>query len=394
MSQKLLTLRQAAKKIYEENSKRISDCYELEGLKKISVIFVPADAPFYVKEIAAQIRQFVKQKYENRETEIVLTTALFKSPSYTEDYLNMVYKNISDNLEARHAAASCSDKIEALLLCTPQVAAEMLRFRGKAIETYGEKNIPSLFLDVQSYRLNNENPVDEIAYRAGVAPAVLKAYAPYVRKIYRRSEYLITYASGFESWQDLIYAWHENRRLYKQKPKIVYIDDIRPWTSSEYSARIFHKFCKLLRRLGGKDAFLLNIPSTIPQLVLDTIREKTAIIFIPQLKTYYCKHFYGKGCSANQITFEIYEKLFDEYWENSGPIARQFFCQELKEFTQSWSNEVYQQRGYGFCQLFQSRIFKNWNLKFYWWNHKIRLGNICRQIYLSEYCIIRDKYRD
>ena len=39
MSQNL-TLRQAAKKIYEENSLRVSTCYELENLQEINVIFM------------------------------------------------------------------------------------------------------------------------------------------------------------------------------------------------------------------------------------------------------------------------------------------------------------------------------------------------------------------
>jgi len=54
MSQNL-TLRQAAKKIYEENSLRVSTCYELENLQEINVIFIPGDAPAYVKEVAAQL---------------------------------------------------------------------------------------------------------------------------------------------------------------------------------------------------------------------------------------------------------------------------------------------------------------------------------------------------
>ena len=42
MSQKE-DLRYAAKGIYEGNSTRISDCFVLEGLKNIDVIYVPAE---------------------------------------------------------------------------------------------------------------------------------------------------------------------------------------------------------------------------------------------------------------------------------------------------------------------------------------------------------------
>ena len=62
MSQNL-TLRQAAKKIYEENSLRVSTCYELENLQEINVIFIPGDAPAYVKEVAAQLERHVRLKY-------------------------------------------------------------------------------------------------------------------------------------------------------------------------------------------------------------------------------------------------------------------------------------------------------------------------------------------
>lgn len=62
MSQNL-TLRQAAKKIYEENSLRVSTCYELENLQEINVIFIPGDAPAYVKEVASQLERHVRLKY-------------------------------------------------------------------------------------------------------------------------------------------------------------------------------------------------------------------------------------------------------------------------------------------------------------------------------------------
>lgn len=57
MSQKE-DLRYAAKGIYEGNSTRISDCFVLDGLKNIGVIYVPVDAPVWVKEIAVQLKQW------------------------------------------------------------------------------------------------------------------------------------------------------------------------------------------------------------------------------------------------------------------------------------------------------------------------------------------------
>ena len=62
MSQNL-TLRQAAKKIYEENSLRVSTCYELENLQEINVILIPGYAPAYVKEVAEQFERHVRLKY-------------------------------------------------------------------------------------------------------------------------------------------------------------------------------------------------------------------------------------------------------------------------------------------------------------------------------------------
>lgn len=391
MSQNV-SLRYAAKKIYQENSQQISDSYELEGLKKISVIYLPQDAPSWVRQIAYLLQRTVSQKYEDCTPEIVITLPLFDGHPQDEDYLNMLFKNISDNLKARHSLPLPSNNFETLILCEAPTAVALLKYYGKAIDDYGKEHLPSLLLDVRSFRINQERPLDEVAHLIGVAPAVIEGYSPYVRKIYRQADFLIAYAGGFESWQDLIYAWHENCRLYGKAPKIIFVDDLRRWTSGEYSAKIFHKFCKLLQRLRVKDALLLNIASAHPQLILDTVGEKRAIIFVPQLKTYCCSDFRIQERFANQISFGIYEKLFEEYWENNGQIGRQFFCQELSEFLTGWNDDIYQQRGYQFYQLFRHRRFKNWNLKFYWWNFKIRLGNICRQVYLSEYCLIRDKY--
>lgn len=102
-------------------------------------------------------------------------------------------------------------------------------------------------------------------------------------------------------------------------------------------------------------------------------------MFIPQLKTYLCELMV-----AEQLTFDICEKEFEEHWNLAGPIARQFFCQELKEF-----QKIDDESRLKFCHLVVLRRFKNWNLKFYWWNYKIRLSNLCRQIFLSEFLTYR-----
>jgi len=135
-----------------------------------------------------------------------------------------------------------------------------------------------------------------------------------------------------------------------------------------------------LRRMAIREPEITIIASAEPQLVLNIIDNKPSIVFIPQLKTYLCNRMVSEG-----LAFDICEKEFEEYWNVAGPIALQFFCQELKEFMTDWPEHRRQQ----FDKLFVNRRFKNWNLKLYWWNYKVRLGYLCHQIFLSEFGIYR-----
>ena len=96
------------------------------------------------------------------------------------------------------------------------------------------------------------------------------------------------------------------------------------------------------------------IASAEPQLVLNIIDNKPSIVFIPQLKTYLCNRMVSEG-----LAFDICEKEFEEYWNVAGPIALQFFCQELKEFMTDWPEHRRQQ----FDKLFVNRRFKKLELE-------------------------------
>ena len=373
MSQKE-DLRYAAKGIYEGNSTRISDCFVLEGLKNIDVIYVTADAPAWVKEIAVQLKQMVKKQYPDTDTEIVLIKPLFNRFSYPDNYLLWnVYHSLGE-------LCLKNEENEKLLLCGTNEAAAMMRLHSTAVKKYGLKHLPSLFLDVDAYRRCSSYPLADAAERADTAGLDATTFAPYQRKKYIQAEYFVVYASGSECWQDLIHAWHANKQLYAHKPRIIYVDDLRRWTSVDYADAIFKKFSNLLRRMAIREPEITIIASAEPQLVLNIIDNKPSIAFIPQLKTYLCNKMVSEG-----LAFDICEKEFEEYWNVAGPIALQFFCQELKEFMTDWPEHRCQQ----FDKLFVNRRFKNWNLKLYWWNYKVRLGYLCRQIFLSEFGIYR-----
>ena len=151
MSQKE-DLRYAAKGTYEGNSTRISDCFVLEGLKNIDVIYVPADAPAWVKEIAVQLKQMVKKQYPDTDTEIVLIKPLFNRFSYPDNYLLWnVYHSLGE-------LCLKNEENEKLLLCGTNEAAAMMRLHSTAVKKYGLKHLPSLFLDVDAYRRCSSYP--------------------------------------------------------------------------------------------------------------------------------------------------------------------------------------------------------------------------------------------
>jgi len=378
MSQKE-TLRSAANKIYREQSLSISDSFELEELKKIGVILVPSDAPSWVNEIAEFIRKQVCRKYEVGIPVIQKTFPVFEHRSHTENDLDAIYKILTSSEKS-----DCSVNGKTLFLCDTLSGARLLEIYNNAAKQLGENHCTPLLLDVEAFRRCRSKALEYIARKMDVPDEMLEKYAPYRRKVYCCVDYMVVYASGFESWPDLVHAWHANRQVYHNTPRIIYVDDLQKWTSSAYSAKIFHRFSKLLKRMKIKNVPITVVSDTAPELVMEIIGFKSAIIFIPQLKTYYCGLFRDKF-SAGRITFDICEKSFEEYWCSAGAIARQLFCQELLKFLENWKQETYELYGYDFRRLFKPRRFKDWNMKFYWWNYKIRLRSFCTQAFLSEF---------
>lgn len=386
MSQNL-TLRQAAKKIYEENSLRVSTCYGLENLQEINVIFIPGDAPAYVKEVAAQLERHVRLKYPDC-CPVTLSIPEMSVSSVKSGHYDEIYAGMEKELRRFDSFSSRLGKAEAVVLADARTIVEMLLLYGNKKQDSGEDFVPRYFLDVNAYMRNDENPGGGISRYADIAPEALQSYMPYLLKRIAPAECLIAYAGGYESWIDLVYAWHEIKRRHGILPRIIYVDDLCRWTSMEYSDKIFRKFEKFLSRLKVKMP-VQKLHSSLPQLIINSLNDCSGIAFLPQNMTYHCGRFQKRECWQGQLSFNISERDFDSVWENSGPIARQFFCQELAEFISDWTNRDYNEKGYDFYRLFRHRRFKNWNLRFYWWNYKIRLGNVCRQIYLSEYSTFR-----
>ena len=103
-------LRIVAKEIYEEDSKRISNCFTLEGLKNISVIYIPKDAPVWVIETATHLQEQIEKKYPETSVALIKIQPLFYEYSFSDDYMEGVYHEIS-------GLTGQADGKEKLLLC-------------------------------------------------------------------------------------------------------------------------------------------------------------------------------------------------------------------------------------------------------------------------------------
>ena len=369
------SLRAIAKKVFDEKSKRISDCFDIKALKNISVIYVPHDAPVWVCEIASFLKEQIELKYPETTVDIVRVGFLFSSFSYSSAHLEEICSLISAIQKSRtHIKGT-----ERLLLCRTRETVTLIRMLGLMKRRYGQEFLPTVFLDVEAYHWGRLSAMTDVKSKIGNFVKDLEIYEPYWYRDYISADYLVVYASGSESWPYLIHVWHEIKKALKSKPQILYVDDLKEITSDKYSAKIFRKFSKFLRWMSVKNANVILVSSGDPEQVRDIVRKKNAIVFIPQLKTYLCDIF-RKKLSLPGITFNICEKSFSEYWNLAGPIARQYFCYELLNFMTDWSESERND----FLKLFQQRSFQKWNLKFYWWNYRMRINNMCRQFFLSE----------
>ena len=369
MNQTSKDLRLAVKEVYESQSVNFSDCYELEGLKPIRVIFLPSDAPRYVSEIAEFLQTKVRLKYPEINPEIITISSLFNKDG---DLHEMTCKALSDaaqHLKEQNQAYGS----QSVILCSSDIVAEILIKKRFVAKSYEECFIPKLICDVDSFT-NYTMSLELAAHKASVSAEILTAYAAYHKKIPCNAEVMVVFASSYECWNTLIDLWHRIEKLYGTRAKIMYIDDIKQWTSKEYSDKIFAKFSWLAQK--SKIADLIERMPPYEYTIVGRIAEQTAIFCISQEKSYWVYNI-RQATTSSHISFHIERQEFEDIWCHIGPIGRQFFCQDMKNLAEATKKKS------RLDNFALNKRFSKWNLRLFWWNYKICIKNYCRISFLS-----------
>ena len=362
-------VRRAVKEVYESQSVSFSDCYELEGLKKIRVIFLPSDAPRYVSEIAEFLRNKVKKKYPEINPEIITITPLFSKEADHKIMACEALKNAAEHLTKLPQVHG----EESVILCPSDMVHEILFKKRFAIQQFNEDKIPALLCDTDSF-MSSRGAFEKAALKINVSPEIFLAYELYHKKVPTPADVLVVLASGYECWNVLIDFWHRIANKYKKQAKILYIDDLEQWTSKEYANKIFAKFTWLLKKSNISNTALRMPPYVFS--IADILASQNTIFCIPQEKSSWIYDM-RQAMTSSTISFYIIPQEFCDIWTARGPIGKQFFCQEMKRLEES-SQSPNKLNSYNF-----NTRFSDWNLRLYWWNYKACLNNYCWISFLS-----------
>lgn len=370
MNQTSKELRLAVKEVYDSQSVSFSDCYELEKLKPIRVIFVPNDAPRYVSAIADFLQTKVKKKYPELSPEIVFIEPLFHTEG---DWGEIVCKSLASAARYLQNNALPFGQ-QSVILCSSDMVAEILLKKRGVTQDYDAAFIPRLICDVDSFK-SCTGPLDLAAHKASVSPEILIAYEPYHKKVPTFADALIVLASGYECWGNMLDVWHQICERYGQRAKIVYIDDLEQWTSKDYAAKIFAKFSWLVKKTKIADRVEKFPPHAYT--VVGRLDQQKSIFFLPQKKSFWVYNL-RQASSLQDISFWIYRQEFNDEWAHAGAISRQFLCQDMKNLEEATKTKLQLDR----FQL--NKRFSKWNLRLFWWNYQICIKNYCWINFLSD----------
>ena len=362
-------LRLAVKEVYESQSVSFSDCYELEGLKKIRVIFVPSDAPHYVSKIAEFLQTKVKLKYPEINPEIITISSLFNKDS---DWHEMTCKALSDaaqHLKEQNQAYGS----QSVVLCFSDIVAEILIARQCLTKSYEECFIPKLICAVDDFK-TTKGAFERAALRINRTNKMLY-YEPYRQKIPTMADIMVVLASGYECWDDMMDLWHLIACRYGKYAKIAYIDDLEQWTSKEYANKIFAKFSWLVQKAKIADEVEKFPPYAYK--IVEKYEGQNILFCLPQRKSYWVYNLQQAASATQNISFYIYEQEFNDMWSSLGPIGKQFFCQDMKNLEEATKMKK-RLSGYKL-----NKRFCNWNLRLFWWNYKVCVKNYCWISFLS-----------
>ena len=362
-------LHQAVKEVYDSQSVSFSDCYELEGLKKIRVIFLPSDAPRYVSDIAEFLRTKVKKKYPEINPKIITITQLFSKEADHKTMACEALKNAAEQLTKLPQVHGA----ESVILCPSDMVHEILFKKYSVTKQFNEDKIPLLLCDVDSF-MSCRGAFDKAALKINVSPEIFYAYEVYHQKVPTPADILIVLASSYECWNILIDFWHKIADKYKKQAKIIYIDDIEQWTSKDYANKIFAKFSWLLKKSNISSEVLRLQPYVFS--IADILKTQNTIFCIPQERSYWV-YDVRQATAYTTISFYIVPHEFCDLWSELGPIGKQFFCQEIKKLEDS---HLCQNKLIGYDL---NKRFSNWNLRLYWWNYQICIKTYCWITFLS-----------
>lgn len=361
-------LRYAAQKIYEDQSVKFSDCYDLEGLRPIQVIFVPSDAPANAWQIANLLKEEISNKYPETISEIITAAPLFNQDTTKAEVIHSFYESTAHYLQEHNKTAKYS-----LIVCDAQAAVSLM-LKKRDIKEYDEKYIPMLLLDINSF-INAFGPLDGATHLLNVSSQLVSAYEPYHKKICKNADILIALASGYESWSDLIDTWTHIASHYKKHAQIAYVEDLAPWTSQEYADKIYQKFQWLVSKTKLSDD-VVRLPA-YPYTLSNYLKQKTAIFCLPQKNSYWVHKLRQIATPEQNISFDIYQQDFETLWSSLGTIGKQFFCQDLRNLAEA-TNSPDTLSDYPL-----NKRFSKWNLRLFWWNYRICVKNSCLISYLS-----------
>lgn len=318
MSQKILEMRSAARKVFNALGENVSNCYAFKGLKHPKTVYYgknDAECRIAAEQLGEQIRQET-----GREVTFV-----------------PVRYNLTSLKDFAHQALLFMSEFrgkdpDAVVICNTFVASEIIAAEKIAKEQSFDLFFPDFICDINDFW--QEETCGNVYLVEPLTEEIreeIRSRCPYERKQLKDSNRLAILLSASETWETAVYAYHELQLEYEREVRVIIVNDLEGTAPQWFIRSQLKRLQKVLRRLASRNVKIYNCRKDTFKTLLETIGCTAITIFLPQLKTWWLKELEDVS-SLVYLYYNIMECDIDELMDWHGPIGKQLIYDDILHF--------------------------------------------------------------
>lgn len=324
-----IELRQAIRKLYNDQSLSVSDCYKLQHLRKIGSIF------YFSADVASkQLAKIIQKQVESYFFQPVLLQAV---------PFNLTAGNYYQGWKEMLKFISHQDSMQKSLVICNSISARILLEFASIKELSDKFFIPNYILDINEYR------EEDLVYWKKV-PAEIRAIKEQKSIYQKKSPQLVQTLIVLMSSLECMEALSEINDFALENIILINDCDTAPqWYRRRQRAKFDQAIRKIFPQIKSQEIGSEEFKTKIASL-------DSSIMILPQSKTWW------KYYASSEVLFLIYTE--DETdMDDFGLMEFQSFCEDMAQFALTAPNSKEAQT---FRELYCPKHFNCFNKTAYW----------------------------